>query len=66
MGPFLDELIWSQLFSKKLFLKAYQDFIDNNDNDLIVSRIKKENNVIEKTISSNKNKINKLINPAKW
>ena len=59
--PFLDELIWSQLFSKKLFLKAYQDFIDNNDNDLIVSRIKKENNVIEKTISSNKNKINKLI-----
>ena len=44
-----------------MFLKAYQDFIDNNDNDLIVSRIKKENNVIEKTISSNKNKINKLI-----
>ena len=59
--PFLDELIWSQLFSKKLFLKAYQDFIDNNDNDLIVSRIKKENNVIEKTISSNEKKINKLL-----
>ena len=59
--PFLDELIWSQLFSKKLFLKAYQDFIANNDNDLIVSRIKKENNVIEKTISSNKKKINKLL-----
>ena len=59
--PFLDELIWSQLFSKKLFLKAYQDFIANNDNDLIVSRIKKENNIIEKTISSNKNKINKLL-----
>ena len=58
--PFLDELIWSQLFSKKLFLKAYQDFIANNDNDLIVSRIKKENNIIEKTISSNKKKINKL------
>ena len=58
--PFLDKLIWSQLFSKKLFLKAYQDFIANNDNDLIVSRIKKENNVIEKTISSNKKKINKL------
>jgi len=49
------------LFSKKLFLKAYQDFIANNDNDLIVSRIKKENNIIEKTISSNKNKINKLL-----
>ena len=59
--PFLDELIWSQLFSKKLFLKAYQDFIANNDNDLIVSRIKKENNIIKKTISSNKNKINKLL-----
>ena len=59
--PFLDKLIWSQLFSKKLFLKAYQDFIANNDNDLIVSRIKKENNIIEKTISSNKNKINKLL-----
>lgn len=59
--PFLDELIWSQLFSKNLFLKAYQDFIANNDNDLIVSRIKKENNVIEKTISSNKKKINKLL-----
>ena len=59
--PFLDELIWSQLFSKKLFLKAYQDFIANNDNVLIVSRIKKENNVIEKTISSNKKKINKLL-----
>ena len=59
--PFLDKLIWSQLFSKKLFLKAYQDFIANNDNDLIVSRIKKENNIVEKTISSNKNKINKLI-----
>ena len=59
--PFLDELIWSQLFSKKLFLKAYQDFIANNDNDLIVSRIKKENNVIKKTISSNKKKINKLL-----
>jgi DNA invertase Pin-like site-specific DNA recombinase len=59
--PFLDELIWSQLFSKKLFLKAYQDFIANNDNDLIVSRIKKENNIIEKTISSNKKKINKLL-----
>ena len=58
--PFLDKLIWSQLFSKKLFLKAYQDFIANNDNDLIVSRIKKENNIIEKTISSNKKKINKL------
>ena len=59
--PFLDKLIWSQLFSKKLFLKAYQDFIANNDNDLIVSRIKKENNVIEKTISSNEKKINKLL-----
>ena len=59
--PFLDELIWSQLFSKNLFLKAYQDFIANNDNDLIVSRIKKENNVIEKTIFSNKKKINKLL-----
>ena len=59
--PFLDELIWSQLFSKKLFLKAYLDFIANNDNDMIVSKIKKENNVIEKTISSNKKKINKLL-----
>ena len=59
--PFLDELIWSQLFSKKLFRKAYQNFIANNDNDLIVSRIKKENNIIEKTISSNKKKINKLL-----
>ena len=58
--PFLDELIWSQLFSKKLFLKAYQDFIANNDNDLIVSMIKKENNVIEKKIFSNKKKIDKL------
>ena len=59
--PFLDELIWSQLFSKKLFRKAYQNFTANNDNDLIVSRIKKENNIIEKTISSNKKKINKLL-----
>ncbi|MDB9994062.1 recombinase family protein [Flavobacteriaceae bacterium] len=59
--PFLDELIWSQLVSKKLFIKAYQDFIANNDNDLTVSRIKKENNILEKTISSNKKKINKLL-----
>ena len=59
--PFLDELIWSQLFSKKLFRKAYQNFIANNDNDLTVSRIKKENNILEKTISSNKKKINKLL-----
>ena len=59
--PFLEELIWGQLFTKSLFLNAYQDFISNNDNDSKVSDIKKEIDDIDIKIYKNNKKINKLL-----
>jgi len=59
--PFIEELIWGQLFTKSLFLKAYQDFISSNDNDSKILDIKKENDDIDIKISKNNKKVNKLL-----
>jgi uncharacterized phage protein (TIGR01671 family) len=37
--PFIEGLVWRQMFNDKLFLKAYLDFISNNNNSAEVKEI---------------------------
>ena len=59
--PFIEGLVWRQMFSNKLFLKAYLDFISNNNNSAEVKEIECYIKDINNKISKNEKSINTLL-----
>jgi DNA invertase Pin-like site-specific DNA recombinase len=59
--PFIEGLVWRQMFNDKLFLKAYLDFISNNNNSEEVKEIECYIKDINNKISKNEKSINTLL-----
>ena len=59
--PFIEGLVWRQMFNDKLFLKAYLDFISNNNNSAEVKEIECYIKDINNKISKNEKSINTLL-----
>ena len=59
--PFIEGLVWRQMFNDKLFLKAYLDFISNNNNSEEVKEIECNIKDIDTKVSQNERSINTLL-----
>jgi len=59
--PFIEGLIWGQMFNKKLLLKAFFDFLSNNNNSAVVTEIENHIKNINTKIYQNEKSINKLL-----
>jgi len=59
--PFIEGLIWGQMFNNKLLLKAFFDFLSNNNNSAVVTEIENHIKNINTKIYQNEKSINKLL-----
>ena len=59
--PFIEGLIWGQMFNNKLLLKAFFDFQSNNNNSAVVTEIENHIKNINTKIYQNEKSINKLL-----